>query len=131
MANICENTLEITGNKNNLKKIEHILNQKRNKSKIKFFNELCGKTILGYIFKFIIDRRFYEIAIFGAEDIEINEVKYTINDKGIEIKFITSFYSPIKFIKKLALDYNVCVKSTFIGDYYFGNQTFTIDNNKI
>ena len=47
--------------------------------------------------------------------------------QGIEIKFITSFYSPIKFIKKLALDYNVCVKSTFIRDYYFGNQTYIFD----
>ena len=127
MSNICENTIEITGNKNNLKKIEDILNKKRNKNKIMFFNELCGKTILGYMFSFIIDRRIYEIAIFGAEDVEFNEVKYTINDNGIEIKFKTSFYSPIKFIKQLALDYNVKVKATFIEDYYWGNQTFTID----
>jgi hypothetical protein len=127
MSNICENTIEITGNKNNLKKIEDILNKKRNKSKIKFFNELCGKTILGYMFSFIIDRRIYEISIFGAEDVEFNEIKYTINNNGIEIKFETSFYAPIQFIKQLALDYNVTVKSTFIGDYYFGNQTYIFD----
>lgn len=130
MSNICRNKIEITGNKNNLKKIEDILNQKRNKSKIKFFNELCGKTILGNMLSFIIDRRTYEISIFGAEDVEFNEVKYNINDNVIEIKFKTSFYAPIQFINQLALDYNVSVKSTFIGDYYFGNQTFTIDNNE-
>ena len=129
MSNICENTIEITGNKNNLKKIEDILNQKRNKNKIKFFNELCGKTILGYMFSFIIDRRIFEMSIFGAEDLKFNEVKYTIHDNGIEIKFKTSFYTPIQFINQLALDYKVSVKSTFIGDYYFGNQTYIIDRN--
>lgn len=131
MSNICKNTIEITGNKNNLKKIEDILNQKRKKSKIKFFNEFCEDTIPKYNFDFIEDRKIYEIAIFGAEDIKFSEVKYTINDNSIEIKFKTSFYAPLQFINQLALDYNVCVKSTFIGDYYHGNQTFTIDFDEI
>ena len=129
MSNICENTIEITGNKNNLKKIEDILNKKRNKSKIKFFNELCGKTIPENKLALINYRSLYETTIFGAEDVKFNEVKYTINDNGIEIKFKTSFYAPIQFINQLALDYNVSVKLTFIGDYYLGNQTYIIDRN--
>jgi len=131
MSNICKNKIEITGNKNNLKKIEDILNQKRNKNKIKFFNELCGKTIPKSNFPFINYTSIYEMSIFGAEDVKFNEVKYTINDNGIEIKFKTSFYAPIQFINQLALDYNVSVKLTFIGDYYFGNQTFTIDFDEL
>ena len=127
MSNICKNKIEITVNKNNLKKIEDVLNQKRNKSKIKFFNEFCGDTIPKYNFDFIQDRRMYEITIFGAEDVKFSEVKYNINDNGIEIKFKTSFYAPLQFINQFALDYNLSVKSTFSGDYYFGNQTFTID----
>jgi hypothetical protein len=129
MSNICENTIEITGNKNNLKKIEDILNQKRNKSKIKFFNELCGKTIPENKLFFITYRNMYEMTIFGAEDVKFNEVKYTINENSIKIRFKTSFYAPIQFINQLALDYNVSVKSTFNGDYYFGNQTYIIDRN--
>lgn len=42
MSNICKNIIEITGNKNNLKKIEDILNNNRMKIRIKFFNKLCG-----------------------------------------------------------------------------------------
>jgi hypothetical protein len=37
---ICKNSVEITGVKNNLKKIENILNNKGNK--IKFFDKFCG-----------------------------------------------------------------------------------------
>lgn len=42
MSNICKNKIEITGNKNNLKKIGDILNNNRMKIRIKFFNKLCG-----------------------------------------------------------------------------------------
>ena len=42
MTNICENTIEITGNKNNLKKIENLLNINGKKIRVKFFNKLCG-----------------------------------------------------------------------------------------
>jgi hypothetical protein len=131
MAELCENTIEIKGNENNLKKIENILILRKNKEKVYLFNELCGDFYSK--FKDVVNENSYlcDVIRFDSEDVEFNKVKYHINDKGIQLNFRTRFYCPIKFINKLALEYDVSVTTIFSEDHYLGAKTFTIDYTKI